>query len=82
MFGKTPRQPSSTECHAVDGAKTYKVTLPKGIPEDADAVYFGPKQPDAVKRWNWIPTMPNKRWFVILRLYSPRNRSGSMTWAS
>jgi hypothetical protein len=104
-----------------DGAKSYKVTLPKGIPEvnfwsltlydnmsrsmldtpqrypragsqsypspaaepNADgstAVYFGPKQPDGVKRGNWIQTMPNKGWFVILRLYSPLEPFFDKSW--
>jgi hypothetical protein len=104
-----------------DGAKTYKVTLPKGIPEvnfwsltlydnmsrsmldtpqrypragsqsypspaaeaNADGsttVYFGPKQPDGVKRGNWIQTMSNKGWFVILRLYSPLEPFFDKSW--
>ena len=104
-----------------DGAKTYKVTLPKGIPEakfwsltlydnqtrsmldtpqgypragsqnfpspaaEADAagvttVYFGPKQPDGVKRGNWIQTTPGKGWFVILRLYSPLEPFFEKSW--
>lgn len=104
-----------------DGSKTYKVTLPKGIPEakfwsltlydnqsrsmldtpqrypragsqsypspaaDADAsgvttVYFGPKQPDGVKRGNWIQTVPGKGWFVILRLYSPLEPFFDKSW--
>ncbi len=104
-----------------DGSKTYKVTLPKGIPQakfwsltlydnqtrsmldtpqgypragsqnypspaaEADAsgvttVYFGPKQPDGVKRGNWIQTMPGKGWFVILRLYSPLEPFFDKSW--
>ena len=104
-----------------DGAKTYRVTLPKGIPEakfwsltlydnqtrsmldtpqnhpragsqnfpspaaEADVsgvttVYFGPKQPDGVKRGNWIQTMPGKGWFVILRLYSPLEPFFDKSW--
>jgi hypothetical protein len=104
-----------------DGSKTYKVTLPKGIPEakfwsltlydnqsrsmldtpqrypragsqnypspaaEADAsgsttVYFGPKQPDGVKRGNWIQTVPGKGWFVILRLYSPLEPFFNKSW--
>lgn len=104
-----------------DGAKTYKVVLPKGIPEanfwsftvydnmtrsmldtpqkypragsqsfpspaaeaNADGsttIYFGPKQPDGVKRGNWIQTMPNKGWFTILRLYSPLEPFFAKTW--
>jgi hypothetical protein len=104
-----------------DGAKTYKCTLPKGIPEanfwsftvydnmtrsmldtpqrypragsqsfpspaaepNADGsttVYFGPRQPDGVKRGNWIQTMPAKGWFAILRLYSPLEPFFTKEW--
>lgn len=104
-----------------DGAKTYKVTLPKGIPEakfwsftlydnqtrsmldtpqrypragsqsypspaaepNADGsttIYFGAKQPDGVKRGNWIQTMPGKGWFTILRLYSPLEPFFDKSW--
>jgi hypothetical protein len=104
-----------------DGAKTYKVTLPKDIPQanfwsftlydnmtrsmldtpqrypraginsypspaaeaDADGtttVYFGPTQPEGVKRGNWIQTMPDKGWFVIFRLYGPLEPFFAKTW--
>ena len=104
-----------------DGAKNYKCTLPKGIPEanfwsftvydnqsrsmldtpqrfpragsqsypspaaeaSADGsttVYFSPKQPDGVKRGNWIQTDPNKGWFVILRFYSPLEPFFTKKW--
>lgn len=104
-----------------DGAKTYKVTLPKGIParafwsftlydnqsrsmldtpqrypragsqsypspaaepnpDGSTTVYFGPKQPEGVKRGNWIQTMPGKGWFVILRLYSPLESFFTKKW--
>jgi hypothetical protein len=105
----------------LDGAKTYKVTLSKGIPQErfwsltlydtqtrsmldtpqrypcagsqsypsaaaeanADGfttVYFGPKQPEGVKRGNWIQTMLGQGWFVILRLYSPLQPFFDKTW--
>ena len=104
-----------------DGAKTYRVTLPKGIPEakfwsltlydnqtrsmlqtpqrypragsqtfpspaavaSADGsttVYFGPTQPEGVKRGNWIQTTPGKGWFTILRLYSPLESFFDKSW--
>ncbi len=104
-----------------DGAKTYKVTLPKGIParafwsltvydnqtrsmldtpqrypragsqtypspaaetnpDSSTTVYFGPKQPEGVKRGNWIQTMPGKGWFTILRLYSPLEPFFTKQW--
>src|SRR5438046_8435540 len=105
----------------LDGAKTYKVTLPKGIPQanfwsltlydnqtrsmldtpqrhpragsqsypspaaepNADGsttVYFSPKQPEGVKRGNWIQTTPDKGWFLILRLYSPLEPFFTKKW--
>jgi len=104
-----------------DGAKTYKVTLPKGIPQanfwsltlydnmtrsmldtpqrfpragnqsypspaaeaNADGsttVYFAPKQPEGIKRGNWIQTVPGKGWFLILRLYSPLEPFFDKSW--
>jgi hypothetical protein len=104
-----------------DGSKTYKVTLPKGIPQanfwsltvydnqtrsmldtpqnypragsqsypspaaeaDADGsttIYFSPTQPDGVERGNWIQTMPDKGWFVALRLYSPLEPFFDKSW--
>jgi hypothetical protein len=107
--------------HPFDGAKTYKVTLPKGIPQanfwsltlydnqtrsmldtpqlypragsqsfpspaaaaNADGsttVYFSPKQPEGVARGNWIQTMPDKGWFIILRLYSPLEPFFTKEW--
>jgi hypothetical protein len=104
-----------------DGGKTYKVTLPKGIPEanfwsltvydnqsrsmldtpqrypragsqsyptpaakaspdGATTVYFGPTQPPSVDRGNWIQTLPNKGWFVVLRLYSPLEPFFDKSW--
>jgi hypothetical protein len=105
----------------LDGGKTYKVTLPKGIPAaafwsftlydnqsrsmldtpqrypragsqsypspaaepDADGsttIYFGPAQPEGVKRGNWIQTMPGKGWFTLLRLYSPLESFFTKEW--
>ncbi|MGB5542202.1 MAG: DUF1254 domain-containing protein [Gammaproteobacteria bacterium] len=104
-----------------DGGKTYKVTLPKGIParafwslilydnqsrsmlqtpqrfpragsqsypspaaeaasDGSTTVYIGPKQPEGVKRGNWIQTDPGKGWFVILRLYSPLESFFTKEW--
>jgi hypothetical protein len=105
----------------LDGAKTYKVTLPPNIPAaafwsltlydnqtrsmlqtpqgypragnqsypspaaeaDADGsttIWFGPTQPNGVKRGNWIQTMPGKGWFTLLRLYSPLETFFTREW--
>jgi len=104
-----------------DGGKTYKVTLPKGIParafwsltvydnqtrsmldtpqrypragsqsypspaaessaDGSTIIYFGPTQPEGVKRGNWIQTLPGKGWFTILRLYSPSESFFTKEW--
>jgi hypothetical protein len=104
-----------------DGAKTYRVTLPKGIPAEkfwsftlydnqsrsmldtpqrypragsqnfpspaaepsadgSTTVYFGPKQPEGVKRGNWIQTIPGKGFIPALRLYSPLEPFFSKQW--
>jgi hypothetical protein len=104
-----------------DGAKTYKVTLPKNIParafwsftlydnqtrsmldtpqrfpragsqsypspaaeanaDGSTTIYFGPEQPEGVKRGNWIQTMPGKGWFTLLRLYSPLEPFFTKQW--
>ena len=110
-----------SEGNHFDGAKTYKVTLPKGIPEEnfwsltvydnmtrsmlqtpqrypragsqsypspaaeastdgSTTIYFSPEQPQGVARGNWIQTMPDKGWFLILRLYSPLEPFFDKTW--
>jgi hypothetical protein len=43
-------------------------------------VHFGPRQPDGVKRSNWIQTLPAKGWFTILRLYSPLEPFFDNSW--
>jgi hypothetical protein len=104
-----------------DGAKTYKVTLPKDIPhakfwsftlydnmtrsmldtpqrypragsqaypspaaeasaDGSTTIYFSPKQPEGVKRGNWIQTDPMKGWFTIMRLYSPLEPFFTKAW--
>lgn len=110
-----------SEQNYFDGAKTYKVTLPKGIPaekfwsftlydtmtrsmldtpqrypragsqsypspaaeQNADGsttVYFGPAQPEGVKRGNWIQTIPGKGFIPCLRLYSPLEPFFTKQW--
>jgi len=112
---------ADSERNPFDGGKTYKVTLPKGIPEanfwsltlydnqtrsmldtpqrypragsqsypspaaeaNADGsttIYFSPSQPEGIARGNWIQTMPNKGWFIILRLYSPLEPFFTKQW--
>jgi len=42
-------------------------------------LYFGPKAP-AGKESNWLQTVPDKGWFILLRLYSPTEAWFDKTW--
>jgi len=42
-------------------------------------VYFGPKAPDG-EEGNWVQTMPEKSYNVVLRLYSPLEPWFDQTW--
>lgn len=48
--------------------------------EDGSAtVYFGPKAPEGMES-NWVQTMPNKGYNVLLRLYGPLKPWFDKTW--
>jgi len=54
----------------------------RGVVPNADGstdVYFGPRAPDG-KESNWIQTVPDKGWSVILRLYGPLDAWFDRTW--
>jgi hypothetical protein len=42
-------------------------------------LYFGPKAPKG-KESNWVETVPEKGWFVLLRLYGPLEPWFDKTW--
>jgi hypothetical protein len=42
-------------------------------------LYFGPKAP-AGKEANWLQTVPEKGWFILLRLYSPTEAWFDKAW--
>jgi hypothetical protein len=42
-------------------------------------IYFGPQPPEG-KEKNWIQTVENKGWFVILRIYGPLEPWFDKTW--
>ncbi len=39
-------------------------------PDGSTTIWFGP-EPPAGKETNWVPTVPGKGWFTVLRLYGP-----------
>jgi hypothetical protein len=62
------------------GSQSYPSPAAEPNADGSTTVYFGPKQPDGVKRGNWIQTMPDKGWFTILRLYSPLEAFFTKAW--
>jgi hypothetical protein len=48
-------------------------------PDTSVDVYFGP-EPPAGKEANWVQTLPEKGWFVALRLYGPLEPWFDQTW--
>jgi hypothetical protein len=42
-------------------------------------IYFGPNAP-AGKEGNWVQTVPGKGYFIILRLYSPKEAFFNQSW--
>ena len=61
-------------------ARAFLRPPPKPSADGSTTVYFGPNQPDGVKRGNWIQTDPKKGWFTILRLYSPLEPFFTKAW--
>ena len=47
--------------------------------DGSTTIWFGPKAP-AGKEANWIQTVPEKGWFVCLRLYGPLKPWFDKTW--
>lgn len=102
---------------ALDGAKTYKLTMPPNVPAkdfwaltmydtqtrsqlqtdqqfptlgsqtdgikiNADGsydIYFAPTPPDG-KEGNWLQTVPEKSWWLALRIYGPEQAWIDKTW--
>lgn len=56
------------------------IALSEADADGSTTVYFGPTQPAGIKRGNWIQTMPNKGWFMLLRLYSPLEPFFDKSW--
>ena len=62
------------------GSQAYPSPAAEASTDGSTTVYFGPTQPQGVKRGNWIQTMPGKGWFTILRLYSPLGPFFAKQW--
>jgi hypothetical protein len=52
---------------------------PEMNPDGSVDVYFGPKAPEG-KEKNWVPTNPEKGFFLVFRLYGPLEGFINKTW--
>jgi hypothetical protein len=62
------------------GSQSYPSSAAEPDADGSTTIYFGPAQPEGVKRGNWIQTMPGKGWFTLLRLYSPLESFLTKEW--
>ena len=62
------------------GSQTYPTPAAVANADGSTTIYFGPSKPADAKDGNWIQTMPGKGWFMILRLYSPKESFFDKTW--
>jgi len=47
--------------------------------DGSTTIWFGP-EPPAGNESNWVPTVPGKGWFTILRLYGPLDPRFDKSW--
>ncbi|MDI3354973.1 DUF1254 domain-containing protein [Pseudomonas sp. UYIF39] len=62
------------------GSQTYPTPAATENADGSTTLYFAPSKPADAKAGNWIQTMPDKGWFTILRLYSPRESFFTKEW--
>ena len=62
------------------GSQTYPSPAAVANPDGSTTIYFSPSKPADAKDGNWIQTMPGKGWFLLLRLYSPKESFFDKTW--
>jgi hypothetical protein len=62
------------------GSQSYPSPAAVADADGSTTIYFGPTKPADAKDGNWIQTMPGKGWFMLLRLYSPRESFFTKAW--
>jgi hypothetical protein len=62
------------------GSQSYPSPAAIADADGSTTIYFGPTKPADAKDGNWIQTMPGKGWFMLLRLYSPRESFFTKAW--
>ena len=48
-------------------------------PDGSTTLWFGPEPPEGMES-NWVPTVPGKGWFTVLRLYGPLESWFDQSW--
>jgi hypothetical protein len=62
------------------GSQTYPSPAAVANADGSTTIYFGPSKPADAKEGTWIQTMPGKGWFLLLRLYSPKESFFTKKW--
>ncbi|PSH57620.1 hypothetical protein CU103_27985 [Phyllobacterium sophorae] len=62
------------------GSQSYPSPAAEPAADGSTTIYFSPTQPKDVKRGNWIQTVPDKGWFMLLRLYGPLESFFTKEW--
>jgi hypothetical protein len=62
------------------GSQTYPSPAAVANVDGSTTIYFGPSKPEDAKAGNWIQTVPDKGWFMLLRLYSPLESFFTKEW--
>ncbi|MDE0588304.1 DUF1254 domain-containing protein [Halocynthiibacter sp. C4] len=62
------------------GSQGYPSPAASADADGSTTIYFSPEKPADVADGNWIQTDPEKGWFTILRLYSPKKSFFDKTW--
>ena len=62
------------------GSQNYPSPAARPGADCSTTIYFAPEKPEGVERGNWIQTDPEKGWFQILRLYSPKQSFIDKKW--
>jgi hypothetical protein len=52
---------------------------PEANPDGSVDIYFGPKVPRGMEK-NWVPTNPDKGFFLVFRFYGPKEGYIDKTW--
>ncbi len=62
------------------GSQSYPSPAAVANADGSTTIYFGTTKPSQAKEGNWIETVPNKGWFLILRLYNPLESFFDKSW--